>query len=154
MENHTDIDVLREMVRLAENRRAEMNESLERINRYNLALVAFSAGFLSLLVTVSFNLFIVQASGLLLLFSIFFSLLAIRPRTLKGVTLMIDQDVDILKKNIHIELREYLLVTAELTDVAATKINERGAEKKRFTILSAVSLALALITTYILYAYA
>jgi hypothetical protein len=34
--------VLREMVRLAENRRTEALEMIERINRYNLAIIAFS----------------------------------------------------------------------------------------------------------------
>jgi hypothetical protein len=151
---NADIDVLREMVRLAENRRAEMLDAIEKVNKYNLALIAFSAGFLSLLVTVSFNIFIVRLAGGLLLLSIIFSLFAVRPKRIRGVTLMINDDVDLLKQGIEMDLKEYLLAVAELTDVAASTLNNRAKEKKTLTILSAISLALALSSSYILYAYA
>ena len=149
-----DIEVLREMVRLAENRRTEMFESLERVNKYNLALIAFSATFLSVLVTASFELFIIQSAGALLIVSIFLSLFAIRPKTIHSAALKIDKDVEQIKKGQHVHLKEFLLVTAELTDNAATNINKRALEKKIFTICSALSLAFALTITYILYAYA
>jgi hypothetical protein len=142
------------MVRLAENRRAEMLDAIEKVNKYNLALIAFSAGFLSLLVTVSFNIFIVRLAGGLLLLSIIFSLFAVRPKRIRGVTLMINDDVDLLKQGIEMDLKEYLLAVAELTDVAASTLNNRAKEKKTLTILSAISLALALSSSYILYAYA
>jgi hypothetical protein len=150
---NTDIEVLREMVRLAENRRAETRDSLERIIKYNLALIAFSASFLSLLVTASFDIFIVQTAGLLLLISILLSLFAVRPKVLQ-TSIIIDQDIELIKKNVHLDLKEYVLCVAELTEAAATNLNNRAAERKRYTIASAVSLALALLITYTLYAYA
>lgn len=149
-----DIDVLREMIRIAEGRRVEMLETLERINKYNLAIVAFSASFLSLLVTATFDVLIVQCAGIPLLLSIFVSLFAVRPKAIHGASLVIDEDVEILKKGTHLDYREYLLLVAELTDAAGSHLNKRTSEKKRLTIFSAILLALALITTYSLYAYA
>lgn len=154
MEIHADIEVLREMVRLAENRRTEMFDSIEKVNKYNLAIIAFSAGFLSLLVSAQLDLLLVRIAGASLLFSILLSLFAVRPKTILGASLMINDDVELLKKGIAIQTNEYLLLVAELTDVAATNLNARAKEKKILTILSAIFLAFALFSSYILYAYA
>lgn len=154
MDINADIDVLREMVRIAENRRTEMLDSMEKVNKYNLALIAFSAGFLSILVTLTFDIMIVRLAGGLLILSIIFSLLAVRPKIIRGVTLVISDDVETVKKGVAIPLEKYLLAVAELTDVAASNLNTRAKEKKTLTIFSAVFLALALFSSYILYAYA
>jgi hypothetical protein len=153
MEIKADIELLREMVRLAENRRTETRESLERVVKYNLALIAFSASFLSLLVTASFDILIVQVAGLLLIISILLSLFAVHPKSLQS-TVSVDQDIEAIKNGSNFDLHEYMLAVAELTEVTASNFNKRGSERKRYTIISAISLALALLITYSMYAYA
>ncbi len=155
MHEEQDIAVLREMLRLAEKRRSEELELMERINKYNLALIAFAGAFLSLLVSRDFPRLVVQVSGALLLMSIFVSLFTVRPQLLKGAgALSIEDDVLLLKKNNTLTLKQYLLDSAELTDRAATSIAILTVEKKRWTILSAFFLVLALCSTYTLYSYA
>lgn len=150
---HIAHEVLREMVRLAEKRRSEELEAFERLSRHNLSLIAFDAGFLSLMITMGFGKAIVAPSGLLLLFSIAFSLLSVRPRTLKGGSLSVEDDIRALRAGEDLPLREYLLETAELTERAAETIAARVAIGKRYTILSACFLALALLMTYTLYVF-
>ncbi|MEN9561174.1 MAG: hypothetical protein RIQ56_447, partial [Candidatus Parcubacteria bacterium] len=127
MTNQTDIEVLKEMVRLAENRRTEEFRAIERLNQYNLALIAFSGAFLSLLVTANFEVLTVQLSGLALLISISISLLTIRPRTLKGAVLTVDEDVRAIQRGEKLLLNDYLIETAYLLDSAASKAGQRAA---------------------------
>ena len=153
--SHTpDIDVLREMVRLAENRRNEEFAHIERVNRYNLALIAFSGSFLSLLITASFPKQTVGIVGAFLIISIIFSLIAIRPRTLKNGVLIIEDDIQNLRSGQRVSLYDYLLETAEFTEQAANSATMLSHTKKRLTIFSALFLALALAATYYLYVYA
>jgi hypothetical protein len=148
------ITVLREMVRLAENRRKEELEQIERVNRYNLALIAFSGSFLSLLVTAKFPILTVQISGFFLGFSVVASLIALRPRVIRGGTLVIDEDVAALREGKDLTLSDYLLVTSDLTDKAGTSAAALSHQKKWWTQAAAICLALALALTYYLYAYA
>jgi len=150
----TDIDILREMVRLAENRRTEELEHIDRVNRYNLALIAFSGSFLSLLVSTHFEPTVVRLAGFFLCLSILSSLIALRPRKLKGGAIVIDEDVQALRSGQSLQLHSYLLDLADLTERAASSANIFSRDKKRWTIYSAILLAISLISTYILYAYA
>lgn len=154
MSEGQDIAVLREMVRLAENRRNEEFEHIERVNRYNLALIAFAGSFLSLLVTVKLAVVIVQIAGAFLLLSIVFSLLAIMPRKMKGGTLVVEDDVKIIRSGHTLDLQEYLLSTAELTDRAAANAAIFSKIKKWLTLFSVFFLAISLATAYYLHAYA
>lgn len=150
----TSIEVLREMVRLAENRRAEEFESLERMNKYNFALVGFSGSFLALLLTVHAARSVVQAAGLFLLISILTSLMALQPRIVKGGVLTIDDDVEAVKHGHILNFHAYLLDVAEFTDQAGQHAAIVAKEKKRLTIFAAIFLAIALLVTYALIAYA
>lgn len=155
MASEQDILVLREMVRLAENRRTEELEGIERINKYNLALIAFTGSFLSLLITTKFPTVTVLIAGGFSLLSIGLSLVTIRPRTLRGGgALSVRSDVTLMKNGEQMALRQYLLDTAELTDLAATSIGALSSVKKRLTIYSALSLAAAMVVTYTFYVYA
>ncbi len=151
---NTDIDVLREMVRLAENRRKEELENVERVNRYNLALIAFSGSFLSLLVTAKFDLKLVKFAGIFLILSIISSLWALRPRNVQGGTLLIAKDIDRFNKHEAIPLHQYLFETASLTESAATSLTILSKQKKWWTLISVILLAISLAITYYLYAYA
>lgn len=150
----TDIDVLREMVRLAENRRTEELEIVNRLNQYSLGLIVFSGAFISLLVTVSFPSYVVLIAGFFLLISIFCSLLSLRPKKVKGGSLVIFEDVDAVKRGERLELKEYFVITADITENAADNIAKRGDEKKVWVIIAALFLAIALLATYTLYVYA
>jgi hypothetical protein len=150
----TDIEVLREMVRLAENRRSEQKEMIERIIRYNLGLIGFSGSYLSLMITVHFPLVILYPAGFFLLCSIVISLFAVRPQVLKGSTLLIKDDITEIRSGKTMQLHDFLLLTAELTENGADSFHKRAHERKNLTIISAALLAISLILTYILYAYA
>ncbi len=150
----TDIAVLREMVRLAENARSETVQSLERLNQYNLGIIAFNAGFMSFLVSNSFPMTTIRVAGIFLLISMFTSLFALSPKKIRGAVLRVDTDVRALKQGEQIDLYEFLLATAELTDRAFVILQERAKEKKFLTIFSSTFLVLALVFTYTLYAYA
>lgn len=154
-QHHTaeDIEVLREMIRLAENRREEEMQMLEKMNQYNLALVGFAGGFLSLLVTAPFPDYTVRIAGAFLMLSILLSLLSIRPRRV-GAALVIEDDIQLIKTKHATNLYEYLLQTAELTDQTASNLNTLLMRKKNVTIFSAIFLAIALLVTYTMYAYA
>ena len=151
---HADIDILREMIRLAENRRSEEIQAIERLIKYNLALIAFSGSFLSLLLTTTISKPIVEIAGWFLLVSVASSLLAIRPRSVFGGTLVVSDDVKALRKGESISLREYLLETADLLEQANAKIAPVRRYRAQMTIFSAILLALALFATYALYVYA
>jgi hypothetical protein len=147
--------IIREMVRLAENRRTEAIGRLEKINQYNLAMIGFSGTFLSLLVTAEFPIAIVRVAGLSLIASIGVALCNISPKPLKGATLLIDEDVYALRRGEDAgPFADYLLSVADLTEAAATVIHKRASVKKRWMTMSAIFLAFSLISTYILYAYA
>ncbi len=150
----TDIEVLREMVRLAENRREEEFKITEKLNQYNLALIGFSGGFLSLIISTKLPAVIVQVSGICLIISILLSLLAIRPRTLRGGTLTIDEDVKAMQEGKNISLRDHLLMTADLLDRANRALGPLRRKKSFVTLFAAIFLAISLLSTYILYAYA
>ena len=151
---NTDVDVLREMVRLAERRRNEELDALEKVNKYNLALIAFSGSFLSLLISTGLDVYIVRISGFALVLSILSSLSAIRPKILKGGAISIEDDVTSIKKGGNLNIQRYLVDVAELTNMAAISITKHTQEKRRWTIASASFLAFSLGITYILYAYA
>ena len=152
-QHHTaeDIEVLREMIRVAEKRRDEELQMIERINQYNLALIGFSGSFLSLLVTVKFPIIVVIVAGALLLVSLTVSLATIRPRVLKGGAIDLRYDIDQAKDGKISSLYYYLLETADVIQEAATKAGQRSYEKKNGTIFSALFLVLALAATYTLY---
>ncbi len=146
-----DIDVLREMVRIAEKRRDEEMKMIERINQHNLALIAFAGSFLSLLITTKLSVVIVCFAGCLLLISVFLSLWAVLPQTLKGV-LTIKDDVRILRRGEEkIHIHTYLLDVAELTEHTADAAAELTRKKKWKTIWAGIFLALSLLATYTLY---
>ncbi len=145
------MDVLREMVRLAEKRRDEELHMLERVNQYNLGIIAFATGFLTFLFSNGFGQGTTVLDGFLLLVSIFISLFAISPRRLKA-TLIIEDDVEAISNGVVLDLKEYLLETAALTDKTASNISDLLFWKKKVTILSAATLVSALTVTYILYA--
>jgi|GEM_PF-6237398 len=145
-----NLDVLREMVRLAERRCEEELHMIERVNQYNLALIAFSAGFLSFLVANDFSKSTVGVIGASLIASFVLSLIAISPRRLKG-TLEIIEDVEAIRKRERLLLHDYLLSVAELTDTVAMNVSILVRKKKKITIYAAIFLAVALIGTYILY---
>lgn len=152
MSDHTpsqeeQIAVLREMIRLAENRRMEEHKMLENVNRYNLALIAFSAGFLSLLVTANFSKETIHIAGFMLLVSILVSLLAIAPRTFKG-TIVIYEDIEMLRKGEYFALHEYLLLTAEAVEIIGNNIDCLVGKKRNLTMISGFCLFLALLFTY------
>lgn len=149
-----DIAVLREMVRLAEHRREEAVDMIDKINKYSLAVVAFAGSFLSLLISANLSINIVRFSGLCLVLSIIFSLIAIQPKRVKGGVLDIADDVDAIHQQKKLLLHNYLLETAALTNSAAESLQMHANNKKKWTIVAALFLALSLITTYILYAYA
>jgi hypothetical protein len=149
-----DLPLIREMIRLAEDRRAEALDRLERVNKYNLALIGFAGSFLSLLVTVDFPLIVLRVAGACLIACVLTSLLNVSPKPLKGATILIDEDVEHLKRGGTFAEREYLLAIAELTERAATIISRRVHTKKHWTTLSASFLAISLLSTYILLAYA
>lgn len=151
---HTDLDVLREMVRLAENRRNEELVNIERLSKYNFAIIAFAGSFLSLLLSVSLQKFIVNFSGLPLIVSILLSIFALRTRSVKGGNIIIDQDVEDLRMGNVLMIENYLLDTADLTNHAAKNLREYSVIKKKITMISASFLAFALILTYILHVYA
>ncbi len=148
------MEVLREMIRLAEDRRAEELRDLERVNKYNLALIGFSGSFLSLLVTIDFPVNLRQIAGALLILSIIFSLLAIAPRRLFGGSILLEDDIEHLRKGQSIDQTSFFLETVTVIEGAATALTKRAREKKRLTMISAVFLATSLIITYILIAYA
>ncbi len=150
----TSVEVLREMVRLAENNRNEQLKMLDRVNQYNMAVIAFSGAFLSLLVSLKFSKITVETAGAFLLISVTLSLIALAPRHIKGGNLIIDDDVSALRSGKHLDLGPYLLETADLTEKAVVAINELGRRKRLWTIFSAVFLALALLTAYITFVYA
>ncbi len=106
-----DIEVIKEMVRLAEQRRAEELHRMEKLNNYNLALIAFSGSFLSLLVTANFALTVLRIGGFILLLSILSSLFAIRPRIIRGGSIVIDEDVQSLRAGSAILLATALFST-------------------------------------------
>ncbi len=150
-EQSPDLGVLREMIRLAENRRNEEFQALERISQYNLALIAFSGSFLSLLITAELPKVIPMISGVFLIASVSISLIAIRPKSIIGGTLVIDRDVTALKSGQHIALSDYLLETAHLLDEANNMIGPLRRRRVKLTIISAVFLALALFSSYTLF---
>ncbi len=150
MANETDIDVLREMVRIAENRRNEELEGTEKMNRYNLALIAFAGTFLSLIVTAKLHPVILIMSGFFLSSSIICSLLAIYPRKLIGGVLAVDEDIAALQRGETLYIHAYMIDTARLTDNAAQKAGELVGIKKRWTIFAALFLASSVVCTYII----
>jgi len=142
------------MVRLAEDRRTEALQSLEKVNQYNLALIAFAGSFLSLLVSLPFERTTIIVVGLFLLSTIFLSLWNIRPQTVKGGVLVIDEDVKAMRDKKKIIYADYLLDIADLTSRASIQIQKVMLLKKRGTIYSACFLAIGLFLTYILHVYA
>ena len=149
------IAVLREMVRLSEARRSEALDAIEKVNKYNLALIAFSGSFLSLIVTSDIDQEIVRIAGAFLVASIVISLITIRPMKIKGGILVIDKDVDEIRKTGEtFPLEQYLLDIADLTSRAAIAIDKVTSVKKSGTICSAFLLAFALLSTYIYHGYA
>lgn len=141
------------MVLIAENRRHEELEELERMNKYNLALIAFAGSFLSLLVSLPFPSMVQQIAGGCLIISILCSLFAILPRKVGGYV-VIEDDILVLRKDESISSEEFFLETAAIFELVANNIQEFSYKKKRWTISSACVLALSLIITYILIAYA
>lgn len=136
------------MIRLAENRRNEEFQALERISQYNLALIAFSGSFLSLLITAALPKIIPMISGMFLIASVSVSLFAIRPKSIAGGTLVIDKDVAAIKSGKRIALEAYLLETASLLDAANNTIGPLRRKRVTLTIASATFLALALVSAY------
>src|SRR3989338_3360277 len=115
-----EIDVLREMVRLAEMRRTEALDMIERLNKYNLAIIAFAGTFLSVLVTSELPRSAVQFSGIFLIISITGSLYAVRPqRVPDGGALDVANDVKAFRAGQTLDLQSYLLDVADLTNTAA-----------------------------------
>src|SRR3989338_4890572 len=149
-----DIEVLREMVRLAENRRTEALEMIERLKKYNIALIAFAGSFLSLLITVGSSLLSLRVAGGSLVATICFSLYAVRPQRVHGGALNVASDVSSIKEQKNLLFAPYLLEVAELTNNAATTLHAFAISKQRVTTISALFLAFSLIGAYILYAYA
>ena len=146
------IEVLREMIRVAEKRKDEEFTMLERINQYNLALMAFVGGFLSLLLTADLAIEILQSAGFLLLCSICFSLWAIRPRIIKGA-LIIEDDISALKNKKDISLYSYLLDEAELVERIGNAASALVIQKRWATILAGIFLVLSLCLTYTMHSY-
>ncbi|HVW67078.1 MAG TPA: hypothetical protein VHA78_05130 [Candidatus Peribacteraceae bacterium] len=149
-----DIAVLREMVRLAENRRVEQLQMMERINQYNLGIIAFSGSFLSLLITIKVPSPIFYVSGCFALLAIGTALWTIRPQTLKGGTLLIADDIASIRRGEKLSLSDFLLTTSELTEHAANAASKRAHLKKQCTIIAVFFLAISLLFAYSLYAYA
>lgn len=98
MDVSADINVLREMVRLAENRRSEALDTTERMDKYNLALIAFAGSFLSLLLSVDISISILQISGANLIVAILISLFAVRPQRILGGSPDITEDIIFMKQ--------------------------------------------------------
>lgn len=142
------------MVRLAELRRYEALEMIERINKYNLAIIAFAGSFLSLLATADVEIYVVRFAGVNLILSIITSLLAVRPERVKGGALDVEEDVSALRNNEKISTEQYLLDVAVLTNDAARSLQLHANAKKKGTIIAALFLAFSLIVTYILVSYA
>lgn len=95
---NTHTDVLREMVRLAEARRTEELQMMERVNHYNLALIAFSGSFLSLLVTAHFANVVVIIAGCILLISIGLSIFTVYSAILLACALLATYTLDTYAK--------------------------------------------------------
>ena len=150
----SEILVLREMIRLAERRRDEEIAHIERVNRYNLALIAFAGSFLSLLISTDVPLFTFRIVGGVLILSLLLSLVALLPRTVEGGALLIDEDVLAIRKRNVPALSAYLLETANLTEQAASRLATLSISKKKWTICSAIVLVIAIATMYVLSAYA
>lgn len=141
------------MIRIAEARRQEEIEDLERINKYNLALIAFSGSFLSLLVSLPFPELVQQIAGGCLIISTLCSLFAILPRKVGGFV-VIEDDILALREGKNIFTEEFLLETATIFELVANNIQAFSYKKKQWTIASACVLAFSLIVTYTLIAYA
>lgn len=148
-----DIAVLREMIRLADRRRDEELRMLEKINAYNLALIAFSASLLSFLVSLQFDKTSVQLVGAFLLLSIVVSLLTVAPWKIFG-SVEITEDIEHVIDGGHWKIDAYLLATANITNQAGTNVRRLVRLKKTLTIVAGILLAIALLLTYIRYAYA
>lgn len=146
--------VLHEMVRLAEMSRTEALNTIERINKYNLALIAFAGSFLSLLISTNIAQPIVQIAGASLIITIILCLYTIRPQRIQGGTPDITDDIQILRSKQQLILSGYLLDVAELTNNASIALQKAGSHKKRTTIVAASFLAFSLVSTYSLVAYA
>ena len=150
-----EIDVLREMVRLAEMRRTEALDMIERLNKYNLAIIAFAGTFLSVLVTSELPRSAVQFSGIFLIISITGSLYAVRPqRVPDGGALDVANDVKAFRAGQTLDLQSYLLDVADLTNTAAGQLHTVARKKKEVTLFAALFLALSLVTSYTLFVYA
>ena len=149
-----DIQVLREMVRLAENRRTEALEMIERMNRHNLALIAFAGTFLSLLISLDIPLLVTRISGGSLICTILISLFTIRPQKVSGGTPDISEDIILLRSSKYLSISSYLLDVADVTSRAGSRLHGLAAIKKKTTIFAASFLAFSLLITYILLAYA
>lgn len=117
-------------------------------------MIAFDGTFLSILITNDLSSTIIRVSGAFLIASIFTSLIAVQPKRLKAGALDIVDDVTVLREGKSLDINAYLLDVAELTNNAAEDLHLTAAEKKKSTIISAVLLALSLLSTYILYGYA
>ena len=150
----SDIQVLREMVRLAENRRTEQLQTIEKINQYNLGVIAFSGSFLSLLITIKVSPDIFYVSGFFALLAIGVSLWTIRPQILKGSILLISDDIKALREGQSMRLYDFLLATADLTEQTANAVSERAMKKKQNTIMGVFFLAISLLFSHCMYRYA
>lgn len=148
------VDVLREMVRLAEKRRDEALHMIERMNKYNLAIVAFAGSFLSVLVTADMPIEAVRLSGACLIASVIVSIAAVRPERIQGGALDVAEDVVAFRQGQTPSLECYLADVAELTNGAAESLQHYANRKKKWTIVAALFLALSLVSAYILAAYA
>lgn len=147
---NADITVLREMVRIAENRRTEEFETVERMNKYNLALIAFCGSFLSLLFTVNVRFVTLSICGFILSLALICSFIAIFPRRIRNGALTIDEDIKLLESGKTLHLSQYLLDIAKLTDEASRQVALLVSKKKIWTIFSAALLAIAIISAYII----
>ena len=149
-----EIDVLREMVRISEDARTEQLQTIEKLNQYNLAIIAFAGSFLSLLITVKVPSMIFYPSGLCALLSIATALWTIRPRILKGGSLSIEEDARDIRQNRGPSLHTFLLLTAELTQQATQLATKLALHKRKLTIIAVIFLALSMCMAYRLYGYA
>lgn len=148
------IEVLREMVRLAEGRRGEALDMIEKMNKYNLALIAFAGTFLSLLISTNVPLPTLRFVGAFLILTVISSLVAIRPQKIRGGAPDISDDIRLFQEGKGYPLSEYLLAVASVTNEAASELHFIADVKKKFTILAALLLAFSLLLAYILFAYA
>lgn len=147
------LDLILQILRLAEMRRSEELQMMEWINKYNIGSMVFNGSFLSLLVTASFDSHTLQVAGFFCIISMMLSVIGIWPTVLKA-TLLVEDDIAEAKKGNSMSLPQNLIATADVTTMAANNIAAYNKHKKAMAGSAIAFLATSIIVTYIRYTYA